>query len=71
MPTEPQQTDIVAEARELSWSRYYKLVREYAASQYGLRRVRVDTWKEYWATGVPFTHAARLVNETKNPRYEP
>lgn len=63
--------DAVKDYREMSWSKYYKLAREYAVSQYGLRRVPVDKWKEYWATGVPFSHAARLINESKNPRHWP
>lgn len=63
--------DIIEEDEkpEISWFKYYKLAREYADAQYGLRRVPVDTWKTYWATGVSFTHAARLVNESRNPRY--
>lgn len=61
--------EAVKDEREMSWSKYYKLAREYAAAQYGLRRVPVDEWKKYWATGVNFRHAARLINESRNPRY--
>lgn len=65
----PNEQDAVKEVRELSWTKYYKYAREYAVSQYGIRRVPTDKWKEYWATGVSFTHAARLINESRNPRY--
>lgn len=69
MPNEPQKGFDEEDGPEMSWSKYHKLARKYADAQYGLRRVPVDKWKEYWATGVPFTHAARLINESRNPRY--
>lgn len=33
------------------WSRWYKQAREKAKSEYGIRRVAKDVWREQWAMG--------------------